>query len=383
MLNNPNMKRTSPDDDGWDDPPSSSRQTKSNAPPVDDWDDEPTPSSSKKPMRQSKAPPVDDWDDEPTPSTARKPMRQSNAPPVDDWDDEPTAEKIRKPHAKNVPLHNSMDSEAISSKTNKIVPLENTSESFRQEFGDSKKHREKSKVMQALSSLPSVASMPVSAAIAAYAAQKRKLNEQAYDYQPRRDWKHPDPYSYPVTDYVVPVDYDIKKEYVLNPPLPTEECEVPKPPEFEDSPESPVNMEVNEDPEEWRKEINQQKDSPASPENMDVTEEHEMNQNQDENESFKTYHESPASPVNTETVTDKESTVESPASPVDTETATEFQESLENVITTESPVDKESEVVTVITNVAESIITSEDNKIDESPASPNEQQQHQQQQQKT
>ncbi|CAO1333757.1 unnamed protein product [Diamesa hyperborea] len=432
--------------------------------------------------------------------------KSSNAVSVEDenWDDDPELEEASKnlidPEilAKNVPLHNSMDSEAISSKTNKIVPLENTSESFRQEFGDSKKHREKSKVMQALSSLPSVASMPVSAAIAAYAAQKRKLNEQAYDYQPRRDWKHPDPYSYPVTDYVVPVDYgrvpqshpthygtqydykssyykstypvptkemltpvtvkpkvkqrkvkspvittktivqvqkkkkldlnaedlsdgeivdseedfgsmsdinsanedddvieipvkvdlvdlteeemaaavkiesatvDIKKEYVLNPPLPTEESEVPKPPEFEDSPESPVNMEVNEDPEEWHKEINPQEDSPASPENMDVTEEHEINQNQDENESFKTYHESPASPENMD-VTDKESTVESPASPVDTETATEFQESLENVITTESPVDKGSEVVTVITNVAESIITSEDNKIDESPASP-------------
>ena len=98
MLNNPNMKRNSPDGDGWDDPPSSSRQKRSNAPPVDDWDDEPTPSAAKKPMRKSNAPPVDDWDDEPIPSAVKKPMRKSNAPPVDDWDDEPTPVKMRKPH---------------------------------------------------------------------------------------------------------------------------------------------------------------------------------------------------------------------------------------------------------------------------------------------
>lgn len=94
MLNNPNMMRNSPNNDGWDNPPRSSQPNKSNAPPVDDWDDEPTPSAAKKPMRKSYAAPVDDWDDTPTSSKPQK----SNAQPIDDWNDEPTPAKLqRKP----------------------------------------------------------------------------------------------------------------------------------------------------------------------------------------------------------------------------------------------------------------------------------------------
>ena len=444
----------------------------------------------------------------------------------ENWDDDPELEaaskKLIDPEilVKNVPLHNSMDSEAISAKSNKIVPLENTSESFRKEFVGSTKNREKNNIMKALSSLPSsVASMPVSAAVAAYAVQKKKLNEQSYDYQPRREWKHSDPYSYPLADYIVPVDYgrvpqshpihygtkydynayyksnysvptkdklspvtvkptvkqlkskspvnktktivqvqkkkkldlnaedlsdgeivdseedfgnmsdinsanedddvieipakvdlvdlteeemaaavkiesvtvDIKKERAFNPPIPAEKVQIPKPPEFEDSPESPVNKEVNEDPEEWHEEMNPQDDSPASPENMDVTEEHKNSQNKVEDETFKNNRESsPASPVNTETVTEVpiESTVESfqkyhesPASPINTETSTkqsitpkddthseETYKDNENEDSPASPVT--TETATEVSNAAEGSIVSKDNKIEDSPASP-------------
>lgn len=454
--------------------------------------------------------------------------KSSNATIDEDenWDDDPELEaaskKLIDPEIlfKNVPLHNSMDSEAISAKSNKIVPLENTSESFRKEFVGSTKNREKNNIMKALSSLPSsVASMPVSAAVAAYAVQKKKLNEQSYDYQPRREWKHPDPYSYPLADYIIPVDYgrvpqshpthygtkydynayyksnysvptkdklspvtvkptvkqlkskspvnktktivqvqmkkkldlnaedlsdgeivdsdedfgnmsdinsanedddvieipakvdlvdlteeemaaavkiesvtvDIKKERAFNPPMPAEKVQIPKPPEFEDSPESPVNMEVNEDPEEWHEGMNPQDDSPASPENMDVTEEHKNSQNKVEDETFKNNLESPpASPVNTETVTEVpiESTVESfqkyhesPASPINTETATkqsktpkddtnseETNKENENEDSPASPVT--TETATEVSNAAEKSIVSKDNKIEDSPASP-------------
>ena len=444
----------------------------------------------------------------------------------ENWDDDPELEaaskKLIDPEilVKNVPLHNSMDSEAISAKSNKIVPLENTSESFRKEFVGSTKNREKNNIMKALSSLPSsVASMPVSAAVAAYAVQKKKLNEQSYDYQPRREWKHSDPYSYPLADYIVPVDYgrvpqshpihygtkydynayyksnysvptkdklspvtvkptvkqlkskspvnktksivqvqkkkkldlnaedlsdgeivdseedfgnmsdinsanedddvieipakvdlvdlteeemaaavkiesvtvDIKKERAFNPPIPAEKVQIPKPPEFEDSPESPVNKEVNEDPEEWHEEMNPQDDSPASPENMDVTEEHKNSQNKVEDETFKNNRESSsASPVNTETVTEVpiESTVESfqkyhesPASPINTETSTkqsitpkddthseETYKDNENEDSPASPVT--TETATEVSNAAEGSIVSKDNKIEDSPASP-------------
>ncbi|CAO1342175.1 unnamed protein product [Diamesa serratosioi] len=319
----------------------------------------------------------------------------------ENWDDDPELEEASKklvdPEilAKNVPLKNSMDTQVFPATSNKIEPLENTSESFRKEYGDSSKHREKNNVIKALSSLStSVASMPVTAAIAAYAAQKRKLNE-SYDYQPRRECidhrKHVDPYSY-LPDYAMPVDYgrvpqshpthysaaydynkyhkinypippkelsypetkkpklkqqtsvlpvakkktvvevekknlfaedlsdgeivdseedfgseisslneddddvieipakvdlvdlteeeiaaavkvesdttDNKNKAELNPPLPSEEIDLPKPPpELQDSPESPMNNELNQDPEEWHEEQNEiinQENSPAS-----------------------------------------------------------------------------------------------------------------------
>lgn len=378
----------------------------------------------------------------------------------ENWDDDPeldeASKKLIDPEilAKNVQLHSSLDSEASGYK---IEPLENTCESFRKEFS-STKHREKSKVIKALSTMPtSVASLPVSAAIAAYTAQKRKLSEQAYEYQPRREWadprKHPDPYSYPTADYVVPVDYGrvpqphpthyamqydyynyqkllylapeksapvtskpkvkqlkgelsvnkkktvvedekkkkmdlnaedlsdgeivdseedfgsdinsgnedddvieipvkvdlvdlteeemaaavkeesetvhIKKENVFNPPMPTEVVEIPKPPEIEDSPESPVNMEVNEYPEEWQEEQKTQEDSPASPENMDVTRDQQ---------------ESPASPVNTN---ETEVTTDVPG----------IEESKESQLDYEC-------------KAPESVIASNNNQIEESPASP-------------
>lgn len=360
------------------------------------------------------------------------PRSNKNKPKVDpideeNWDDDPELEAVSKelidPEilAKNVALHNSMDLQTKLSISNKIVPLEDTSESFRKEFGNTSKHREKNNVIKALSSLStSVASIPVTAAVAAYALQKRKLIEQIYEYHPRRESidvrKHVDSYSY-LPEYAVPVDYgrvpqshpthyqtsydyssyykalytlpkeksylpvtkkpkkreliteiplkkkktavevvkkirlevnaedlsdgeivdsdedfgsdlssvnddddvieipvkvdlvdlteeeiaaavkeetetvDIKKEYgntELNPPLPTEKIEIPKELiEAEDSPESPVNMEVNQDPEEWHdepKEINQQEYSPTSPVNMNVNEEYEnnkINQNQE------------------------------------------------------------------------------------------------------